>query len=354
MEFQADYRHFADVMRNVRPARLPIYEHLINPPFMEQVTGTPFADLLDGTSADRAEFFRQYCGFYEEMTYDTVSYEVCITEYLPGRGAFVKAIPGPIQNRSDFDDYPWDELPAAFWKDAAPKFDALAAALPAGMKAVGGVGNGPFEIAEELVGLTYLPYMQADDPELYAELFDRIGSLMVNLWKTFLERYADHYVACRIGDDLGFKTSLLTNPSTVHEQIVPQYRRVIEMIHATGKPFLWHSCGCIFLAMDAMIEAGIDAKHSNEDIIAPFSRWIDDYGDQIALVGGFDLGFLCQSTPAEITAAVIDKGGEYRAKARGYALGSGNSIPEYVPVENYLAMIDGARALREREVCSNP
>ncbi|GMV93404.1 MAG: hypothetical protein AMXMBFR82_31820 [Candidatus Hydrogenedentota bacterium] len=352
MEFHADYRHFADVMQNRRPLRMPIYEHLINSPFMEQVLQVSFADLIDGADTDLAEFFRQYCRFYREMMYDTVSFEVCITEYLPGRGALVKAIPGPIQNRTDFDDYPWEDLPRMFWEDAGPKFDALVAALPPGMKAVGGIGNGPFEIAEELVGLTYLPYMQADDPELYAELFDRIGSLMASLWAVFLKRYSDSYVACRVGDDLGFKTSLLTNPATVHENIVPQYRRTIKLIHAAGKPFLWHSCGCIFLAMDAMIEAGIDAKHSNEDIIAPFSCWIEEYGQRIALVGGFDLGFLCQSTPAEIRSAVVEWGGEYRAKARGYALGSGNSIPEYVPVENYLAMIDGARILREREACT--
>lgn len=35
--------------------------------------------------------------------------------------------------------------------------------------------------------------------------------------------------------------------------------------------------------------------------------------------------------------------------ARGYALGSGNSIPDYVPTENYLAMIRAAQALRQGE-----
>ena len=30
----------------------------------------------------------------------------------------------------------------------------------------------------------------------------------------------------------------------------------------------------------------------------------------------------------------------------GYALGSGNSIPDYVPVEGYLAMVEGVRARR--------
>ena len=85
------------------------------------------------------------------MTYDTVSYEVCITEILPGHGAIMGG-KGPIQNRADFERYPWDELPARYWALAEPKFDALRRHLPPGMKALGGVGNGVFEISEDLVG----------------------------------------------------------------------------------------------------------------------------------------------------------------------------------------------------------
>jgi uroporphyrinogen decarboxylase len=35
--------------------------------------------------------------------------------------------------------------------------------------------------------------------------------------------------------------------------------------------------------------------------------------------------------------------------AKGYALGSGNSIPDYVPVDGYLAMIEAARRVRKDE-----
>jgi uroporphyrinogen decarboxylase len=101
--------------------------------------------------------------------------------------------------------------------------------------------------------------------------------------------------------------------------------------------------------MEDAIAAGIDAKHSNEDVIAPFSRWIADYGERIALLGGFDMDFLCQKKPDDIAAAVVELGSQYRRTARGYALGSGNSIPDYVPTENYLAMIRGAQSIRERE-----
>lgn len=346
MNFTPDYRHFEKVMQNQRPERLPLYEHLINIPVMEKVLDHRFASLIEGDSADLREFFVQYCRFFEEMTYDVVSFEICITEILPEGGALSGGRPGPIRNRADFEAYPWDSLPQKFEEYASHKFDALAEALPAGMKAVGGVGNGVFEISEDLVGLEYLPFMQVDHPELYHDLHVRIGDLMESIWKRFLERHAEAFVACRFGDDLGFKDSLLTHPKTVREHIVPQYKRIVDLVHAHDKPFLWHSCGCIFEIMEDVLALGIEAKHSNEDAIASFSRWIEDYSDRIALLGGFDMDVLCQKTPDEIFELVKTKGAEYRRSARGYALGSGNSIPDYVPVENYLAMIRGAQAVR--------
>jgi len=347
--FQPDFRHFAEVMRNRRSARLPIYEHLVDPRIMERIQGERFAELVAGDPTDLAEYFGHYCRFFRDQTYDVVSFEVCVADLLPDHGALLGGRPGPIQSRPDFESYPWEELPHEFWRVAAPRFEALAAALPEGMKAVGGIGNGVFEIAEDLVGLEYLPFMQVDDPELYADLFRRIGELLSTLWRRFLAAHGASYVACRIGDDLGFKTSLLTNPSTVRERILPEYRRVIELVHGAQKPFLWHSCGCIFAVMEDFVAAGIDAKHSNEDAIAPFSRWIADYGERIGLLGGFDLDFLCSRSPEEIEREVVRLGTEYRRTARGYALGSGNSIPDYVPVENYLAMIRGAARIRRDE-----
>ncbi|MFH2000324.1 MAG: hypothetical protein ABIK28_11625, partial [Planctomycetota bacterium] len=253
MEFEPDYRQFEKVMQNQRPARLPLYEHIISPAVMETILGKPFAHLIEGDRSDIEEFFTHYCGFFKQMTYDVVTFEVCITEILPESGALSGGRPGPIQNRSDFEAYPWDRLCEKYDQYASHKFKALAKALPAGMKAVGGVGNGVFEISEDLVGLEYLPFMQADDPELYRDLHIRIGDLMVGIWRRFLRQHADRFVACRFGDDLGFKDSLLTHPATIRNHIVPQYKRVIDLIHDHGKPFLWHSCGCIFEIMEEVI-----------------------------------------------------------------------------------------------------
>jgi uroporphyrinogen decarboxylase len=326
-----------------------VYEHIISPLIMEKILGVRFAELVDGDGADKREFFTQYCRFFQEMTYDTVSCEVCIAAILPDHGAIMGGRPGPVQSRADLEQYPWDELPGRYWDLAESHFATLAQCLPPGMKALGGVGNGVFEISEDLVGFEYLCYMQFDDPDLFADLFQRIGDLMVSIWTTFLERHAESFAVCRFGDDLGFKTATLLAPDTLRRHVLPQYRRVADLIHRAGKPFLWHSCGNIFSIMEDVIALGIDAKHSNEDIIAPFDRWIELYGDRIGLLGGVDVDILCQKTPAEIIEQVVDLGRRFREQSRGYALGSGNSIPDYVPVEGYLAMIEAARRLRRQE-----
>jgi len=344
--YQNDYRYMLDVLANRRPARLPVYEHLINTPVMEKVLGVQFAGLTQGDGADLDEYFRQYCRFFQLMTYDTVSFEVCITEILPDHGAIMGGRPGPIQNRADFERYPWHELLTLYWKMAEPQFQALGRHLPPGMKALAGVGNGVLEICEDLVGYQYMAYMQADDPQLLADIYARIGDLMVDLWTAFLPRYSDIYAICRFGDDLGFRSSTLVSPAMIRKYILPQYRRVISLIKSSGKPFLWHSCGNIFNIMEDIIALGIDAKHSNEDAIAPFDEWIARFGLRIALLGGIDVDILCQKTPAEIQEIVFERGLRYRQAARGYALGSGNSIPDFVPVEGYLAMIETAKKIR--------
>ena len=64
--------------------------------------------------------------------------------------------------------------------------------------------------------------------------------------------------------------------------------------------------------------------------------------------GGIDVDFVCRSTPDEIyrrSKAMLE-----RAQDRGgYALGTGNSVPDYVPMENYFAMIRAATEERGTE-----
>lgn len=349
MSFEPDYRNLVLAARNRRPQRLPFYEHSFGYDTMEAILRKPFADLLTGGDEDRLEFFRLHNGFFRDHGYDTVSYEAGVTKMLPGGGALRGKRPGAISTRSDFEAYPWAELPALFWEGARPRFDALSRTLPPGMKAVGGIGNGVFEISEDLVGYEQLCLIMVDDPELFGDLYVRIGDLLLELWTELLARYGETFAVCRIGDDMGFKSAPLMAPATLREHVVPQYARLAACIHRSGHPFLLHSCGCIFDVMDDLIAAGIDAKHSNEDAIAPFDEWIGRYGGRIGLFGGIDTDRLCRMAPDALYDFVMEEVRRFRRTAGGYALGSGNSIPGYVPIEGFLAMNRAGLMLREQE-----
>jgi uroporphyrinogen decarboxylase len=199
------------------------------------------------------------------------------------------------------------------------------------------------------VGYEYLCTMQYLDPDLFRDIFKKIGDLYAELWKEMVRRYDDIFVFYRMGDDLGFKSSTLLEPDTIRTHILPQYKRVIDIVHGSGNKFLLHSCGNIFNIMDDIIVLDIDAKHSNEDEIAPFEKWIELYGDKIGLFGGIDVNVLTLNSYDDIFKTVLEKGTKFRNMTKGYGLGSGNSIPEYVPVEGFQAMIDAVAEIRMRE-----
>lgn len=346
-DFQPDSKNLLEVLYNRKPKRFPLYEHNIDLPFIEKYLNEkiPFGD----KPSDLEEHYRKITGFWKNNTYDAFSYEALITDILPGHGAIKGGMKGPIQDRDDFEKYPFDEIPSIFWKTYTPHLEAIRKVIPAGMKAYGGCGNGIFEASEDLVGYEYLSVMQYLDPELFSDIFQKIGDLFVTLWSEMISRYDDIFVFYRMGDDLGFKSSTLLEPETIRGFILPQYKRIIDLVHWNNKKFLLHSCGNIFEVMEDIIDQGIDAKHSNEDQIAPFETWIDLYNDRIGLFGGFDLNLLVLNKYDDVFKEVLEKGSRFRNMTRGYALGSGNSIPDYIPVEGFQAMVDAVKEIRKRE-----
>ena len=345
--FQPDYMNIVNAALNKETARMPLYEHIISPGIMERITGKSFAHLIDGDYTDKREFFRNFCQFQCDMGYDTVSYECLTVKIMPGSGALYDNTEGVIKTRADFEEYPWRELPDYFFDSYTPFFKALREEMPEGMKAIGGVGNGIFECAQDLVGFQELCEIKYEDEALYKDIFTKVGETIYAIWERFLPEFGDIYCVCRMGDDLGFKSSTLLRPDDISELILPGYKRIVDLVHSYHKPFLLHSCGRLFDIMDELITVtGIDAKHSNEDAISPYSKWIDDYGDRIGNFGGLDTDALCEMNPCDIEAYTENAYSVCAKKGHGIAIGSGNSIPDYVSVERYVKALETIRRLR--------
>jgi uroporphyrinogen decarboxylase len=338
-----DYNRIISSAKNNPSNWIPLYDHIVAPNVIEDITGAKFSALINGDEADVNEYFKNYNSFFNTIGYDAIPLECLISGILPGNKALYGHEPGSIHTMDDFKKYPWEEVPDFFKKKYYHLFRSFADNLPAGVKGVGGPGNGVFECVQDVVGYENLCVIKYDDEELYHKLFEKMGAVMAKIWKDFLEEFADAYCVMRFGDDLGYATNTLLSPEDIRENIFPGHKKIIDLVHAAGKPFLLHCCGKIFGIMEDIIALGIDAKHSNEDQIAPFSRWVDTYGGRIAFFGGIDTDNLVRFDEKQISELVKDVCSYVRGRC-GFALGSGNSITEYVPASHYMAM---NRALRE-------
>lgn len=315
-----DFNRLLRVLRrDGRPDYIPFYELFVNYPVMETILGKKLSD-----SASTIEF-------YYKAGYD---YLPVWPNFQMKTGNLIDSRLGyPITDRKTFQEYPWPEPSSITF----PEFEFVIRVLPKGMKIIGQTG-GVLEAAEGLCGYQGLCYLLADDRELVEEIFNRIGYLYEIIYEG-MSRFRE-VGAVVISDDLGYKTQTLLSPADLREFVLPWHKRLAEIIHSHGKPCILHSCGNLATIMKDLIEdVGIDAKHSYEDAILPVTEAKERYGDRIAILGGFDVDRLCRSSESEIRQYadfLIDELGING----GYALGSGNSIPAYVPVENYLIMID--------------
>jgi len=179
---------------------------------------------------------------------------------------------------------------------------------------------------------------------LTREIFDAVVSRLVEFYRILVQHDA---VGAIIGnDDWGFKTQPMISPADMRRYVIPWHKRIAEVAHAAGKPAIMHSCGNLTVLMDDIIDdIGYDAKHSFEDAIMRVEDAYDTYGERIAIMGGIDVDFVIRSEPEQVysrSKAMLERA----AERGGYALGTGNSVPEYVPDEQYFAMISAAVTTR--------
>jgi uroporphyrinogen decarboxylase len=243
---------------------------------------------------------------------------------------------GVITSWADFERFPWPKV-GEF--DFFP-YEYLDAHLPPGMGLVVSHGGGIYEHLSHLMSYEGLCLALADDPKLVEAVAGRVGGLLEEFYRHLLG--LERLTALFQGDDMGFKTGTLISPDTLRRCTLPWHKRFAAMAHAKGLPYFLHSCGNLGEIMEDLVaDVGIDGKHSYEDVIMPVGRFQERWGGRIAVLGGLDINVLSGASPAEVRRATGRLMDECGARGR-YAVGSGNSVPSYVPPANYLAMVEEA------------
>ncbi len=245
-----------------------------------------------------------------------------------------------IFDRKSFENFPWCE-PEDF---DYSHLDSLAEVLPEGMKLIVQGPCGILEMVIQLIGYEKLCYLFFDDPELTKEVFDAVGTRFVRYYQQVVRHKS--VGAIIYNDDWGFNTGPMISPDHLRSLVFPHVRRIVSCAHSAGLPAILHSCGNLYhqLIEDIIDDLKFDAKHSFEDIILPVEEAYRHYHQRIAILGGLDVDFLVRSSPQQIEER-SKKLLELGMHGGAYALGSGNSIANYIPQASFRAIRSAAGKL---------
>jgi uroporphyrinogen decarboxylase len=331
-----DYNQILKVLKKQVPDRPTLFEFFLNETLYRLLGEAEAPKKNDGYDHYRRVIYAFKNAGYDYSTIPASSFG------FPGK-------PKTAQSTYSLNDgvaiYDWESYNAYQWLNpddfTDSPVDKCAADLPEGLKLIVHGPGGVLENVISLVGYDNLCIMIYDEPELTQKIFDGVGSRLLR----YYERVADHDSVCALisNDDWGFKTQTMLSPADMRRFVFPWHKKIVAAGHKHDKPVILHSCGYRGDIMDDIIEdMAYDAVHSFEDAIRPIEEEYAEYKGRIALLGGLDLHFICTST-AEAIQSRGRKMLELAAAHGGFALGTGNSVPEYVPVESYLAMVDVVR-----------
>ena len=343
---EPNVERFQQVLRRGTCDRVPLVELAIAEETLTALHGRPLIPLArqDGPLRFR-EAVRQRIQLWRALGYDYYRVRAEISFQMEtlaardtatlatGERRWVNEHEGVIKSLADFEAYPWP-TPAAIDFAAA---EAAQAELPDGM-GIMGFSGGVLEWSSNLLGLEGMMLLLYDDPDLVRAVVDRVGQTIYDAFRVFCDM--EKVFALWLGDDMGFKTATLLQPQHLRNYILPWHKRYAELAHRTGRLFLLHSCGHVEAIMPDLIEdVRIDAKHSFEDVIVPVEEFKQRWGTRVAVLGGVDVDLLSRGTEDDVrrrTGQILTA----CAPGGGYACGSGNSITNYMPTDNYLAMIE--------------
>jgi uroporphyrinogen decarboxylase len=218
-------------------------------------------------------------------------------------------------------------------------YEYVSGKVPEGMGVFVCPTSGFLEVPKEtLFGYENLSYLLYDDPALVKAVVDRVGELVYGFYEKLigLPNLAGFFQ----GDDMGYKSSTLVSPKVLREYILPWHKKLAKLAHDNGLIYMLHCCGNIESIMGDLInDVKIDAKHSFEDEAMPVTAAKKKYGDKIGILGGVDVDKLCRLPEDELRKYVRNILETCMPGGR-YALGSGNTVANYVPVKNYLIMLE--------------
>jgi len=238
---------------------------------------------------------------------------------------------GVVRTEADLEAFPWPD-PDDLDLSGLAEIERL---LPDNF-GMGLIIGKVFDLGWWLMGLEPYSYALVDQPALIERLHAKIAEFQERVVERALEFKSLGLVFH--ADDMAFRTGLLVSPQVLRQHIFPVYKRLNKMCQERDVITVFHSDGKMDTLIDDVIDAGFDGFNPVEPTAMDIRALKKRVQGRLSLIGNVDLSYtLTMGTPKEVELEVRDLIRDV-APGGGYALASANSIPDYVPWENFVAL----------------
>ncbi|MBE6635177.1 MAG: uroporphyrinogen decarboxylase [Ruminococcaceae bacterium] len=200
-----------------------------------------------------------------------------------------------------------------------------------------GIGFSMFERLWSYVGMEDALVYMITEPEFVHELLDKILEFNLRVIDIINEYPFD---AVYFGDDWGQQRGMIMGAPLWREFIKPRMKIMYERVKKDGKFVIQHSCGDIQDVFEDLIEIGLDCYQTVQPEIYDLKEIKERFGERLTFWGAVSTQRdLVRSTPDELR-RIIDDTVSIMKKGGGYILAPTHALPQDVPPENVIAMLE--------------
>ncbi|MCE5330113.1 hypothetical protein LLG07_07275 [bacterium] len=173
------------------------------------------------------------------------------------------------------------------------------------------------------------------------EFIDYMFEVSTEYWVKFSKELVKNKIDwVYTADDFGFKSGLFLPPEILKKLWWPKYKRIMDPLKEANIPIMLHSDGKVDDIMPWIIEYGVDAFNPMDPYCVDYRDYKKKYGNQIALWGNIDIEFPLANGTSEDIRKDVKEHMDVLKPGYGYICSSSHSIVNYIPFENFAAMIN--------------
>ena len=208
---------------------------------------------------------------------------------------------------------------------------------------------GFYETSQKLRGYENIACDLMIDRDFVTALYDRLFELQKKYFKNYLGQVGKYVQVIGYADDLGMQDRTQMAPEIYREVIKPYHKKIFKFIHEQADvKILLHSCGSIVTLIDDLIDAGVDILNPVQTKAVGMDPVLlkERFGERVVFWGGIDEQYILPYGTIAQVYEEVEEMIRIMGKNGGYILSPGHNIQADTPVENVVAMFEGAKKYR--------